>query len=134
MKDAVRQILGKTIKSVIVSEENKSSPSTQVFLLFDDDTYYEFYGSPLSGTGGVNKGGENAVMRYAEQFGGRITRFYETEGIMESAKPSQQQEPPCRHIVIKGQIWGYDDENQEVDLKTWLQTLPPGGQFKLVEG
>ena len=188
MKAGVRQILGKTIKGVIVSDDNGAGPRTQVFLLFDDDTYYEFYGSQIVGSGGVDKGSELAAMRYAEKFGGRITRFDEQDGIMESAKPSQQQEPPSdplclraeprarnldtgeeqppidwlqslppggsprlvdrsqgahdqsqpqeppppsKHIYVKAQISGLDQNGQEVDLQTWLQSLPPGGTFSI---
>jgi hypothetical protein len=139
MKDAVRQILGKTIKGVIASEENRGGPRTQVFLLFDDDTYYEFYGNQVTASGGVDRGCDLDVVRYAQKFGGRITRFDKPGGIMEPAEPPQQQEPRAEQtpdsnqLKVKGQIWGYDQENQKVDLQTWSTSLPPGGYLKVVE-
>lgn len=65
MKTAVYGILGKTIKAVIV-KERQSAPRAQLFIVFSDDTYYEFYcaGNWISATGGVDRGGIEAVRRY----------------------------------------------------------------------
>ena len=63
MKDEVRQVLGRTISGVIVKDRDKH-PKSQVFLLFTDGTYYEFYGDYISGTGGVNRGDRQAVLQY----------------------------------------------------------------------
>jgi len=41
MKDGVKQILGKTISAVVVAE---SADLSHVFLVFSDDTNFEFYG------------------------------------------------------------------------------------------
>lgn len=74
MKGAFHQLSGKTIKSVIVSE-NKFPPRSQVFLIFDDNTYYEIYGDIISGAGRVDTGGEQTVTGYAKKCGGIITRY-----------------------------------------------------------
>ena len=59
MKGAYEQILGKTIQSVIC-RENDSRPHKQIFLFFDDKTYFEIYVSdmycPLAATQGVDPG------------------------------------------------------------------------------
>ena len=41
-KAAVETIIGKTVKHVVV-KEGSTPPQSQVFLVFTDDTYYEFY-------------------------------------------------------------------------------------------
>jgi hypothetical protein len=62
MKSQIREILGKKINGVVVKEGEKA-PQTQVFLLFSDGTYYEFYGI-INGTGGVDRGGIKEVRQY----------------------------------------------------------------------
>lgn len=42
VKSGVKRILGKTISGIIV-KDREGTPKTQLFLLFDDDTWYEFY-------------------------------------------------------------------------------------------
>lgn len=74
MNPQIRQIVGKTIASVIVSDMNAGGPPTQVFLIFDDDTSYELYGD-IYATSGLRDGGEAAVLKYAANFKGRITQF-----------------------------------------------------------
>jgi hypothetical protein len=66
MKDGVCQIIGKTIRAVITAEGNSEPPRDQVYLIFDDDTYYEFYGGDIAGTGGVDQGGSEYVLGYLE--------------------------------------------------------------------
>ena len=68
MKDGIKQIIGKTIKGVVVKKWNRP-PWSQVFLLFSDHTYYELYaagqpGSEISGAGGVDRGGMREVKDY----------------------------------------------------------------------
>ncbi len=64
MKHEVKQIIGKKICGVVVKQGTRT-PRSQVFLLFTDDTYYEFYSdSDIIGTGGVDPGGLNEVRAY----------------------------------------------------------------------
>lgn len=66
MKDAIRRIVGRTIKGVVVKESDPRLghlPKTQVFLIFADDSYYELYGE-IRGAGGVDTGGIEDVRRY----------------------------------------------------------------------
>ena len=51
MKDGLQHIIGKTTKSVIVTRDDRP-PRNQVFLVFDDNTYFEFYGESFTGAGG----------------------------------------------------------------------------------
>jgi hypothetical protein len=69
MKDAIREILGKTISGVVVKRHPDGYPSSQVFLLFDDDTHYELYTSKekIKGIGGVDPGGKDKVLAYRRE-------------------------------------------------------------------
>lgn len=68
IKDEVEQIIGKRIRGVVIKQKTSgpSEVSSQLFLLFDDDTYYEFYtcDEPLCTTGGVDHGGLREVLDY----------------------------------------------------------------------
>jgi hypothetical protein len=66
MKVEVREIVGRRISGVVVKRCWRRSPQSQVFLLFDDGTYYEFYclDSVISTTAGVLEGGPERVRRY----------------------------------------------------------------------
>lgn len=72
MNPAIRQIIGRTIDAVIISEANQQGAGDQIFLVFTDGTYYEIYGN-LHGVGGVDQGGFEAALRYAERGQGNIT-------------------------------------------------------------
>jgi len=56
------QLIGKTIAHIILKEGD--SPASQLFLLFTDGTYYEFYGGPLTGASGIDRGTLEDVRRY----------------------------------------------------------------------
>ncbi len=60
----VRGIVGKTISGIVIKEGD--SPTTQLFLLFDDGTYYEFYslGGPIATSSGLIPGGRKEVHSY----------------------------------------------------------------------
>ena len=59
MRTGASEIVGKTITGVIVKAaiDPKAKPQGQLFLIFDDNSSYEFYSyfSPLSTTGGLDK-------------------------------------------------------------------------------
>lgn len=68
MKGSPELIVGKTVTGVIVKESRRSSPSAQLFLLFSDGTYFEFWSwgeySGLSAAGGLDRGGPKEVREY----------------------------------------------------------------------
>jgi len=74
MKDGIKQIIGKRVQGILISDENTTSPPTQVFLLFDDGTYYELWGS-IRTSGGIDSGSIDEVKRYVKQFGGKVTIY-----------------------------------------------------------
>lgn len=71
MSDAFETILGKTISGVCV-RRNKGNPAGQVFLVFDDGTYLEFYSYQyIKGAGGIDKGNLDVVKRVSGQRQGK---------------------------------------------------------------
>jgi hypothetical protein len=60
MKDGIQQVIGKTISGVIVAKA-QGRKSQQVFLVFNDETYFEFFGDSFTGGGGVDQGGLERV-------------------------------------------------------------------------
>ncbi len=60
------RLKGKTIAHVIIKEG--TSPRAQVFLVFTDSTYYEFYSeSPINGSSDIDVGGLAAAVAHSGQ-------------------------------------------------------------------
>ncbi len=75
MKQAgLQQIIGKTIKAVVVRDAHGTTPPAQVFLVFTDGTSLEIYGELLA-AGSLDTGGVEAAVAYAERFGGTVIRL-----------------------------------------------------------
>jgi hypothetical protein len=72
MKDGVRQIVGKSISGVVVAETPRAL-RRQVFLVFTDNTHFEFWGDSLTGAGGVDTGGLEEVGNYIAKCGAKVT-------------------------------------------------------------
>lgn len=75
MKDGLAKILGKTISGVVVASKDRE-PKQQVFLTFTDGTYFEFWGEQFSCAGGVDDGGIEKAVSYAEGIGATVTNVY----------------------------------------------------------
>lgn len=70
IKDEVEQIIGRRISGVVIKRAKEGGhPTNQLFLLFDDGHYYEFYttGCSISTTAGVSRGELNDVLGYMNQ-------------------------------------------------------------------
>lgn len=67
MKNGLREIIGKTITDVVVAYNKHRDPANQVFLVFDDGTYFEFWGAQFNCNSGVDRGGMAAVTDYVER-------------------------------------------------------------------
>lgn len=74
MKDGVGETVGKTITQVVVTKRPRALE--QVFLIFSDGTYFEFWGSAFNCAGGVDSGGIGAALAYAARSGGEVTATY----------------------------------------------------------
>ena len=65
MSTVIKDIVGKTIKGIVVKESVIKNPKSQDFLLFNDNTYYEFYcDAIINGIKGIDNGGMIAVKNY----------------------------------------------------------------------
>lgn len=64
MKSGLNDIIGKTITDVIVARNDRGDPANQVFLVFDDGTYFEFWGAQFNCNSGVDRGGVAEVVKY----------------------------------------------------------------------
>jgi hypothetical protein len=72
MKDGIKQIVGKTIRGVVVAERPSDS-RRQVFLVFSDDTHFELWGDSFTGAGGVDPGGLEEVRSYCANMKSQVT-------------------------------------------------------------
>lgn len=66
MKEAIKDIVGKTITGVIaVQMKHAGSPKYRVYLLFSDNTHYELYScsDAIHGAGGIDPGGYDELMQ-----------------------------------------------------------------------
>jgi hypothetical protein len=77
--DALHQILGKTIKGVVLKKnEGKNLPAISLFLVFTDDTYYEIYSLyQLSVASGLSPGGLAHARAYGTPPKGPMTNVLE---------------------------------------------------------
>lgn len=68
IKPEVKQIVGKRISGLVIKESTSRTrpPLHQLFLLFDDGTYYEFFthDCEIGTTGGVSRGTLDDVLSY----------------------------------------------------------------------
>jgi hypothetical protein len=69
MKDEASQIVGKRIIGVIIKNTKTGRPpNSQLFLVFDDHTSFEFYSdAPIKPTGGIDKMSFREVYNYMEE-------------------------------------------------------------------
>ncbi len=56
-----KKVIGRRIEGLVVAQHPESPPRMQVFLVFDDGTSYELYGTDIQGGGGTDRGGIKAV-------------------------------------------------------------------------
>ena len=74
-ESSLKHLLGKRISGILVSE-NQSPPRYQLFIAFDDGTYFEFYGDAIKAAGGVDTGGQEEITAYAKKFRGQLTSYF----------------------------------------------------------
>jgi hypothetical protein len=69
--EVLEQIVGKTIAGIVTREGTGSGPRYQLFVIFIDNTYLEFYGD-MGWSTHLEIGNVEAVKQYASQFGGNV--------------------------------------------------------------
>lgn len=68
---ALRHIVRKTIAGVVICNNVGAGPRDQLFIVFTDNTYLEFYGD-LGWTNRLEVGDLETVKQYAAQLGGIV--------------------------------------------------------------
>ncbi len=89
MKNGLAEIIGKTIADVIVARHRPHrDPANQVFLVFDDGSYFEFWGADFNCNGGVDLGGVAEVSDCVERIhGSKIVATYPTRSPSAWSRP-----------------------------------------------
>ena len=72
-RDNLSKLIGKTIKDIIFVNRSARTPRCQVFILFDDNTHFEFYGDNILASGGVDDGGKNEILNYVRNSGAYVS-------------------------------------------------------------
>jgi hypothetical protein len=67
----LKQIVGKTIAGIVTHEGAGAGPRHQLFLIFTDNTYLEFYGD-LGWSTHIESGDVETVKQSASRFGGNV--------------------------------------------------------------
>jgi len=69
-KEDVAQIIGKTIKHIVAKENPTAVPAYPLFLIFTDDTYYEFWCNAgiaeIQSASSLQSGGQASVRNRGE--------------------------------------------------------------------
>jgi len=69
--ELLKQIIGKTIAGIVTREGVGAGPRYQLFMIFTDNTYLEFYGDTGWSTH-LETGDVETVKQYASRFGGKV--------------------------------------------------------------
>ena len=69
--ELLKQIVGKTIAGIVTREGAGAGPRYQLFLIFTDNTYLEFYGD-MGWSTHLETGDVETVKQYASRFGGQV--------------------------------------------------------------
>jgi hypothetical protein len=67
----LKQIIGKSIGGIVLAENTGPGPQYQIFVIFTDNTYLEFYGN-LGWSTYLETGDVQTVRQYASRFGGKV--------------------------------------------------------------
>ena len=69
--EILKQIVGKTIAGIVTHEGMGAGPRYQLFVIFTDNTYLEFYGD-MGWPTHIESGDVETVKQYASRFGGKV--------------------------------------------------------------
>jgi hypothetical protein len=69
--EALRNIVRKTIAGAVIRYGAGAGPQDQLFIVFTDNTYLEFYGT-LGWANGLEVGDLQTVKQYSAKFGGNV--------------------------------------------------------------
>jgi hypothetical protein len=69
--ELLKQIVGKTIAGIVTHEGAGAGPRYQLFVIFTDNTYLEFYGD-MDWSTHLETGDVETVKQFASRFGGKV--------------------------------------------------------------
>jgi hypothetical protein len=69
--EILKQIVGKTITGIVLRESEGPGPRYQLFMIFNDNTYLEFYGE-MGWSNRLEIGDLETVKQYAARFSGNL--------------------------------------------------------------
>ena len=69
--ELLKQIVGKTIAGIVTHEGMGAGPRYQLFVIFTDNTYLEFFGD-MDWSTHLETGDVETVRQYLARFGGRV--------------------------------------------------------------
>jgi hypothetical protein len=69
--ELLQQIVEKTIAGIVTREGVDAGPRYQLFVIFTDNTYLEFYGD-IGWSTRLESGDVETVKQYAARFGGKV--------------------------------------------------------------
>lgn len=70
--ESLKEVLGKTIRSIVFRSGMDASPETQLFLIFEDDTYFEFYGQEIGFVRCLSEGDSAKAVAYGRKFSSKV--------------------------------------------------------------
>jgi len=70
--ETLQEVIGKTIRSIIFRSDRDVNPEAQLFLVFDDGTYFEFYGQEINFVHSLSEGDTARASTYARKFGSEV--------------------------------------------------------------
>jgi hypothetical protein len=66
--ETLQEVIGKTICSIVFRSGRNVNPEAQLFLVFDDGTYFEFYGQEIDFVRSLSEGDVIKAVDYARKF------------------------------------------------------------------
>lgn len=69
--EILNYIVGKTIAGIVIHESRGAGPKDQLFIVFTDNTYLEFYGD-VGWPSSLEIGDQETVKQYAARLGGNV--------------------------------------------------------------
>jgi hypothetical protein len=67
-KNTLQEVIGKTIQAIVFRSGRDVNPESQLFLVFEDDTYLEFYGQEIGFVRSLSEGDTAKAIDYARKF------------------------------------------------------------------
>jgi hypothetical protein len=71
-KDILQEVIGRTISSIVFRSGRDINPEVQLFLVFEDGTYFELYGQEIDFVRSLSEGDVTKAIAYARKFSSEV--------------------------------------------------------------